>query len=159
MTDRPAIKPLEWGKTSYGTPEANSVAGVYRINSAHNGGWSVVFKTDVLRDSDGRTNFATVEAAKAAAQADYASRIRSCLIDKPEAGEAESIERIVALEEALKTTLASLVATTSLIIRAEDLKVKPSKAVASDKMFTQMLKDYDKATIAGRAALAPDEGE
>lgn len=61
--------------------------------------------------------------------------------------------RANALEEALKTVLASLVATTSLIIRAEDLKVKPSKAVASDKMFTQMLKDYDKATIAGRAAL------
>lgn len=64
--------------------------------------------------------------------------------------------RANALEEALKTVLASLVATTSLIIRAEDLKVKPSKAVASDKMFTQMLKDYDKATIAGRAALKGD---
>ncbi|OAP40392.1 hypothetical protein AU381_00250 [Sinorhizobium glycinis] len=62
--------------------------------------------------------------------------------------------RAEALEESLKTVLASLVATTSLIIRAEDLKVKPSKAVASDKMFTQMLKDYDKATIAGRAALS-----
>jgi len=57
------------------------------------------------------------------------------------------------LEEALKTVLASLVATTSLIIRAEDMKVKPSKAVASDLMFTQMLKDYDKATIVGREAL------
>lgn len=58
------------------------------------------------------------------------------------------------LAEALKTVLASLVATTSLIIRAEDMKVRPSKAVASDTMFLQMLKDYDNATIIGRAAIA-----
>ena len=55
---------------------------------------------------------------------------------------------------ALKVTLASLVATTSLIIRAEDMRVKPSKAVASDAMFVRMLKDYDAATIMARAVLA-----
>lgn len=90
MTDRPAIKPLEWGKTSYGTPEVNTVVGVYRLNRAGDGGWRVSVKSEVLFDSDGRTNFATIEAAKAAAQADFASRIRSCLLDKPEAVEATS---------------------------------------------------------------------
>lgn len=73
------INPLEWGKTSYGTPEAHSVAGVYRINHAGNGGWSVVFKTEVLRAGDGRTNFATLDDAKAAAQRDYETRIMSAI--------------------------------------------------------------------------------
>lgn len=58
------------------------------------------------------------------------------------------------LEEALKVVLASLVATTSLLVRAEDMKCRPSKAVASDAMFGQMVKDYDRATIAGRKALS-----
>jgi hypothetical protein len=66
----------------------------------------------------------------------------------------EARAQIAAKDAALLQVLASLVATTSLIIRAEDMKVKPSKAVASDAMFTQMLKDYDNATIAGREALA-----
>ena len=57
------------------------------------------------------------------------------------------------MEEALKSALASLVATTSLIIRAEDMKCRPSEAVGSDKMFQQMLKDYDRAMAMGRAAL------
>ncbi|WP_201269097.1 hypothetical protein [Sinorhizobium meliloti] len=88
MTDRPAIKPLVWGETRYGTPEVNTVVGVYRLNRAGDGGWRVSVKSEVLFDSDGRTNFATIEAAKAAAQSDFASRIRSCLLDKPEAVEA-----------------------------------------------------------------------
>lgn len=87
MTDRPAIKPLFWGETSYGTPEVNTVVGVYRLNRAGDGGWRVSVKSEVLFDSDGRTNFATIEAAKAAAQQDYERRIRSCLLDKPEAVE------------------------------------------------------------------------
>lgn len=74
------IKALEWGKTSYGTPEVNTIVGVYRLNGAWSGGWSVNIKSEVLRDSDGRTNFATVDAAKAAAQADYEARIRSALV-------------------------------------------------------------------------------
>lgn len=76
---QPGIKVLEWGKTSYGTPEVSTIAGVYRLNHAGNGGWSVNRQRDVLRDNDGRTNFATVEAAKAAAQADFEARIRSAL--------------------------------------------------------------------------------
>ena len=57
------------------------------------------------------------------------------------------------LREALLTVLSSLVATTSLIIRAEDMRCRPSRAVASDAMFKKMLADYDKATTLGREAL------
>lgn len=57
------------------------------------------------------------------------------------------------LREALLTVLSSLVATTSLIIRAEDMRCRPSRAVASDAMFKQMLSDYDRATTLGREAL------
>lgn len=63
-------------------------------------------------------------------------------------------QRIAELEDALKGVLAALVATTSLIMRAEDKKSRPSRAVASDAMFNQMLKDYDSATIKARAILA-----
>lgn len=62
-------------------------------------------------------------------------------------------DKISELEDALRTVLASLVATTSLLVRSEDMKCRPSKAVASNSMFVQMLKDYDKATIIGRKAL------
>lgn len=57
------------------------------------------------------------------------------------------------LREALLSVLASLVATTSLIIRAEDMRCPPSRAGASDAMFKQMLSDYDNATTLGREAL------
>jgi len=73
----PVIKPLVWGKTSYGTPEVYSVVGVYRINNAVNGGFTVVAGNLVLTDTDGRSNFPTMEAAKAAAQAHYEQRILS----------------------------------------------------------------------------------
>lgn len=79
---RDRVKPLEWGKTSYGTPEAISVVGVYRINSAMNGGFTVVFgglRGRALSGPDGRTNFADEGAAKIAAQADYEQRILSAL--------------------------------------------------------------------------------
>lgn len=81
---RVEVKALEWGETSYGSPEAYSVVGVYRLNRAGGGGWSVSIKSEVLHDSDGRTNFATVEAAKAAAQADYEQRVLSALRSPPE---------------------------------------------------------------------------
>lgn len=73
------VKALEWGNTSYGTPEIYSVVGVYRINHAENGGWTAVHNKEVIRSRDGRTNFPTVEAAKAAAQADYERCILSAL--------------------------------------------------------------------------------
>jgi len=82
-TPAPAVvvKALQWGVTSYGMPEVFSVVGVYRINEAWSGGLAVVFKNTVLVGSDGRSNFATVEQAKSAAQADFDLRIRSALED------------------------------------------------------------------------------
>ncbi len=77
------VKPLEWGKTSYGAPEVHTVVGIYRINEAINGGWAAVARGGVLRGGDGRTNFATLDSAKAAAQADYDSCIRSALTPAP----------------------------------------------------------------------------
>jgi hypothetical protein len=79
--------------------------------------------------------------------------------DEPEASAiAEALNRREgedgALVDALKSVLAALVATTGLIARAEDEKVKPSRAVASTKMFRQMLKDYEKAVFVARATLA-----
>lgn len=108
MTDRPAIKPLEWGETSYGTPEVNTVVGVYRLNRAGDGGWRVSVKSEVLFDSDGRTNFATIEAAKAAAQSDFESRIRSCLLDKPEAVEGEPVADGLVKSEDIDKMVAAL---------------------------------------------------
>ncbi|MBB2698903.1 UNVERIFIED_ORG: hypothetical protein GGI66_003580 [Rhizobium esperanzae] len=84
------VKPLDWAETSYGTPEVYSVAGVIRLNQAANGGWSVSIKGEVLRDSDGRTNFATLEKAKAAAQADYERRILSALVTTATEGSADA---------------------------------------------------------------------
>jgi hypothetical protein len=57
------------------------------------------------------------------------------------------------LQEALKTVLAALAATTSVLSRAQQESCKPSKAVASDAMFALMLKDYEAAAAKGRAAL------
>lgn len=58
-----------------------------------------------------------------------------------------------AMAEALSSTMAALVAAVSILCKADSAKVRPSYAVGSQKMFVQMLRDYDKATIAGRAAL------
>ena len=62
-------------------------------------------------------------------------------------------EAYESMAEALSSSLASLVASVSILCKADSAKVRPSYAVGSQKMFVQMLKDYDKATIAGRAAL------
>lgn len=57
------------------------------------------------------------------------------------------------IAECLKDVLAHLVAATSLIARAEDIKRRPSRAVASDAMFAQMIQDYEAAISRARAAL------
>lgn len=57
----------------------------------------------------------------------------------------ESVEKNNDLKEALSSVLASLVATKSLLTRAQDMKCCPAQAAASDAMFDHMLKDYDKA--------------
>lgn len=79
---RVTVKPLEWGKTSYGRPEVRCLVGTYRINEAMNGGWSATLggiNSRLLKTTDGRENFATIDEAKAAAEADYETRIRSAL--------------------------------------------------------------------------------
>lgn len=63
-----------------------------------------------------------------------------------------------AMLDALKQTTATLVAVTSILARAEDAKKQPSKVVASDTMFSQMLRDFDKATSDARAVIARAEG-
>lgn len=77
------VKPLEWGETSYGNPEVTTIVGVYRINESMAGGWSVVAGKLILKTSDGRVNFPTKDAAKAAAQADYEARILSAIDTSP----------------------------------------------------------------------------
>lgn len=83
MTDKDMlaglVKPFIWSETSYGTPEAYTLAGVYRIKDATDGGYNVVRGKDVLHDVDGRRNFPTIEAAKSAAQADYTARVLAAL--------------------------------------------------------------------------------
>ena len=63
---------------------------------------------------------------------------------------ADEIER---LREALTIALSALVAATSLLKRSEDEKVKPSRAVASNKIFRLMMADYERAEANARAAL------
>ena len=79
MTSAEIVKLIEWGKTSYGLPEAVTVVGTYRIVESFSGGWSVSRGQTTLRTNDGRTNFATQDDAKAAAQTDYEQRVLSCL--------------------------------------------------------------------------------
>lgn len=73
------VKPMAWDKANSGKPEASTVVGIYRIVQAWSGGWAVTIKNDMLRDTDGRMNFATLDTAKAAAQADYERRILSAI--------------------------------------------------------------------------------
>lgn len=91
MTDRPAIKPLEWEyrhipHRTYPQWKAETIVGRYVVvDTAKTVEWYLDGKTQVHDTS-------SVEAAKAAAQSDFESRIRSCLLDKPEAVEGERLE-------------------------------------------------------------------
>lgn len=53
------------------------------------------------------------------------------------------------IERSLGNVLSSLVAAKSLLIRADEMKKCPSKVVASDAIFAQMIKDYDKSISLG----------
>ncbi|WP_376711093.1 DUF551 domain-containing protein [Pseudochrobactrum lubricantis] len=77
------VKKLDWSETSYGTPEVFTEVGVYRIEHAHDGGWSLRRNNKAIADDDGRRNFADQQKAKAAAQADFERRILSCVVTKP----------------------------------------------------------------------------
>jgi len=65
----------------------------------------------------------------------------------------KAADEIDQLREALKIALSALVAATSLLKRSEDEKVKPSRAVASNKIFRLMMADYERAEDNARAAL------
>lgn len=87
----PKVKPLEWrveGENRNGPWlwEASSIVKGYTIRHMPN----------ELYKLDGHGEWATLKAAKAAAQSDYEARIRSCLLDKPEAGEVDAgvVERL-----------------------------------------------------------------
>lgn len=91
MTDRPAIKALEW--VDYRDSEGSAP----RWKAVHQfGEYRVILN---LRDMEYWSPqlgglgvyWNTLEAAQEAAQSDYESRIRSCLIDKPEAGEVVAV--------------------------------------------------------------------
>lgn len=90
----PKVKPLEWrveGENRNGPWlwEASSIVKGYTIRHMPND----------LYKLDGHGEWATLKAAKAAAQSDFESRIRSCLIDKPEAVE-DAFDQIVAARKA-----------------------------------------------------------
>lgn len=94
MTDRPAIKPLEWTCSPEWKPGefvgewfVYSVAGHYRLwhdDTVTPAVWHVGYPVGSEQPYEG-TEHPNIEEAKAAAQSDFASRIRSCLLDKPEA--------------------------------------------------------------------------
>jgi len=67
------LKPadLVWGKTSYGSPECITEVKIYRIVDAPNGGYCVSAGREILRTSEGLTNFPNEDSAKDAAQAHY----------------------------------------------------------------------------------------
>ena len=79
------VKPLEWGLTNYGSkmPEAYPVVGsVYRIVRSSSGGYNCSkggLSSRSVLTYDGRTNHATIQDAKDAAQDDYERFILSAL--------------------------------------------------------------------------------
>lgn len=86
------VKPLQWGKTSYGRPEVETVIGVYRVFEHVSGGWAATFKTSNLVDAHGRKNFATEEEALSACEVNYERRILSALAPQPPAAYPSAIE-------------------------------------------------------------------
>src|SRR5690625_1178851 len=67
---------------------------------------------------------------------------------------------VQALERVAHNVMASLDAALSILGRSHEGKVPANEAVASDRMFTMMLDDYQKSLYAARAALAGgEEGE
>lgn len=85
----PKVKALEWSAEDNGEYIAVSVIGWFHIGRPSSY-WNLTTPHGVV------SSYETLEAAKAAAQSDFASRIRSCLLDKPEAGEGEKPGEVVA---------------------------------------------------------------
>lgn len=100
--ERGEVKQLEWKFLSTppsGEEYASTSLGTYFIELGYK-------RFPVKLHSYQLGTYDTLEEAKAAAQADYESRIRSCLLDKPEAGKGEG--------EALKAEVKALVPTERL---------------------------------------------
>lgn len=64
---------------------------------------------------------------------------------------------VQALERVALNVMASLDAALSILSRSHEGKMPANEAVASDRMFTMMLDDYQKSLDAARAALAGGE--
>ena len=92
MMEGATVKPLVWEDVRWGN--TYTTCGLYKAKIDDGGGaYSLTWGGKVIRDSGGRTVwFATLESAKAAAQADYDARILSALDDP----DPETIARIVA---------------------------------------------------------------
>jgi Lar family restriction alleviation protein len=90
------VKPLEWHDNRH----AQSILGVYSINSWSSGAFSILRPNKSYPDNN---SFPTVDAAKAAAQADYESRIFSALSTPPAAVESN----YYAIQAALSPHIAS----------------------------------------------------
>jgi hypothetical protein len=148
------VKELKWTSV-FGRPatraESLSSIGLYiiadldgteRFSVGLDNGACAAFLLDEAGNKQLR--YSSIHEAAAAAQADYEARIKSALVEVPaDAGMREAFVRV----------LASLAAAISILERTP----KAKRAVASDKMFDQMLDDYRKALEAGRSALtAPD---
>nr|DAE48928.1 MAG TPA: Protein of unknown function (DUF551) [Caudoviricetes sp.] len=94
------VKPLEWGKSSIGEcDKAQTVVGSYFIGNPAPGSYNVLFDNDQITAL--LTVCPSLEAAKAAAQADYEARILSAIetvipVSQP------STARELALEEILR---------------------------------------------------------
>lgn len=89
MTDRPAIKSLEWRHFDVAHEYGR---GAYDANAGFGITYEVLDCRDTVRDfpyycPKVSNQFLTLEEAQAAAQSDFEARIRSCLLDKPEAVE------------------------------------------------------------------------
>ncbi|AGR47806.1 hypothetical protein SmphiM12_174 [Sinorhizobium phage phiM12] len=97
MTDRPEIKPLEWEEIHYNRSNEEPIpelTGWYAETEV--GSYYVMLEGRIEVTLDGIQfhkvgSFDEPEAAFEAAQSDFASRIRSCLLDKPEAVEVEPV--------------------------------------------------------------------
>jgi hypothetical protein len=77
------VKPLEWHDNRH----AQSILGVYSINSWSSGAFSILRPNKGYPDNN---SFPTVDEAKAAAQADYESRIFSALSNPSAAAESNA---------------------------------------------------------------------
>lgn len=84
-----AVKPLEWEPVSDRTDDADGMGKLYRVTRRETG---AILKNSRYQDGD---PYPSVEAAKAAAQADYERRIRSALVaSAPVSPDADLMERM-----------------------------------------------------------------